>query len=328
MLGTSTLRRILRRPAIRRSTRAQMGGVVALVGRLVDIAATLTQLSFEPSSGSDQTAIAELGRDRREHSHRSDEPANSRRDSYSIPMTNSRLVFHCLREMEKPVDAHSSSVRGFSIDGRIPAVFGRHTAIDLVSPDAFVNPEHLKFALKGCLAASAVTSSTTPSPGRASATAVTTCLLTALSTIGASRQKQILRLRGRRGGRRSVSGWARRSSFCRHLDSIAGFTLLFMLVTALASWFMTSSPRLSYFGLQVALAFYLINLQEFAMQTSLAVARDRVVGVLLGLFMMWLVFDQLWGAPAAVEMKRAFISTLRLLAQLAREPLRGTSGGD
>ena len=59
------------------------------------------------------------------------------------------------------------------------------------------------------------------------------------------------------------------------------------------------------------------------MQTSLSVARDRVVGILLGLLMMWLVFDQLWSAPAAVEMKRTFISTLRLLAQLVGEPLPG-----
>ena len=84
---------------------------------------------------------------------------------------------------------------------------------------------------------------------------------------------------------------------------------------------MTSSPRLSYFGLQVALAFYLINLSEFKMQTSLAVARDRVVGILLGLFVMWLVFDQVWGAPASVEMRRMFVSNLRSLAQLVREPL-------
>jgi multidrug resistance protein MdtO len=76
--------------------------------------------------------------------------------------------------------------------------------------------------------------------------------------------------------------------------------------------------------LQVALAFYLINVQEFAEQTSLSLARDRVVGILLGLFIMWLVFDQLWGSPAAVEMKRTFISNLRLLAQLVREPLPGT----
>lgn len=56
------------------------------------------------------------------------------------------------------------------------------------------------------------------------------------------------------------------------------------------------------------------------MQTSLAIARDRVIGILLGLFIMWLVFDQLWGAPAAVQMKKTFISNLQFIAQLAREP--------
>jgi len=78
---------------------------------------------------------------------------------------------------------------------------------------------------------------------------------------------------------------------------------------------------LSYFGFQIVVIFCLMNLQEFARQTSLAAARDRVVGVGLGLCMMWLAFDQLWSAPVAVEMKMAFISSLRLLAQLSREPL-------
>jgi multidrug resistance protein MdtO len=68
-------------------------------------------------------------------------------------------------------------------------------------------------------------------------------------------------------------------------------------------------------------AFYLINLQEFKIQTSLAVARDRVVGILLGLLMMWLAFDLLWSSPAGVQMKSSFVSALRLLAQFAREPV-------
>src|SRR5262249_4151365 len=106
-----------------------------------------------------------------------------------------------------------------------------------------------------------------------------------------------------------------------YIESITGFLLLFVFVTALSSWFLTASPRLSYFGIQVALAFSLVNLQEFAIQTSLSVARDRVVGVLLGLFMMWLVFDRLWSAPAVVEMKRSFVLNLRLMAELARDPL-------
>ena len=96
-----------------------------------------------------------------------------------------------------------------------------------------------------------------------------------------------------------------------------------MLATGAAAWFLTSSPRFSYFGSQFAVAFYLINLGEFRIQTSLVPARDRVVGILLGLFMMWLIFDQLWGASAVVEMKRTFISNLRLLAQLVKDPFSG-----
>jgi multidrug resistance protein MdtO len=106
-----------------------------------------------------------------------------------------------------------------------------------------------------------------------------------------------------------------------YLDSITGFTVFFILVTALAAWFMTSSPRLSFFGLQLGAVFFVINMQKFARETSLTVARDRVAGAFLGLLIMWLIFDQLWSVPASVEMKRVFISTVRLLAQFAREPV-------
>jgi multidrug resistance protein MdtO len=111
-----------------------------------------------------------------------------------------------------------------------------------------------------------------------------------------------------------------------YLDSITGFTLLFLVVTSIAAWLATSSPRLSYFGVQFAIAFYLIHLQEFSIQTSLGVARDRVAGILLGLFMMWLVFDRLWASSATVEMRRTFISNLRSLGQFVREPLPGKEG--
>jgi multidrug resistance protein MdtO len=84
---------------------------------------------------------------------------------------------------------------------------------------------------------------------------------------------------------------------------------------------MTSSPRLSYFGVQIAVAFCLIHLNSFAIEPSLSIARDRVVGILFGLIMMWFVFDQLWGASAVSDMKRAFLSAVRLLAQFAREPI-------
>jgi multidrug resistance protein MdtO len=108
-----------------------------------------------------------------------------------------------------------------------------------------------------------------------------------------------------------------------YLDSITGFTVLFIAVSVVGAWFATSSPRLAYFGIQIIVAFYLINLQEFKEQISLGIARDRVVGILLGLVTMWLVFDQLWPTLAAVEIKKTFISNLRTLAEFERQPLVG-----
>jgi multidrug resistance protein MdtO len=60
MLGTSSLRRLLHRSGYSIQYRAQMSGVVALVGRLVDITATLTGLSFEPT-GTDAEQLRNLG---------------------------------------------------------------------------------------------------------------------------------------------------------------------------------------------------------------------------------------------------------------------------
>ena len=320
MLGTSMLRRVLRRSDYSPHYRSQMSGVVALVGGLVDVAATLTQFRFEPSS-TDQKQLRNLAATIA--SIRTD--LMNRRIPVSIqfnPNDRPSRGVPLLLEMEIKVALISQVVAGSkSMDEYLPPSDDLPRA-KLVVPDALTNPEHLKFALKGCFAASLcyIIYNSVAWPGIS--TAVTTCLLTGLTTIGSSRQKGILRIAGALIGGFLI-GMGSQMFILPYLDSIAGFTILFILVTVFSSWFMTSSPRLSYFGLQAALAFYLINLQDFAAQTSLSIARDRVVGILLGLFMMWLVFDHLWGSRAAVEMKKTFVSSLRSLAQLEREPLPG-----
>lgn len=75
------------------------------------------------------------------------------------------------------------------------------------------------------------------------------------------------------------------------LDSIVGFALPFAAVSATAAWVAASSPRLSYFGRQMALAYYLTMFQGWGITASLATSRDRLMGILLGLPLMWLVFD-------------------------------------
>jgi multidrug resistance protein MdtO len=314
--GTSLLRRALRRSDYSPQYSVEIGGVAALVGRLVGLAATLTQLSFELSA-SDQRRFRNLAET--VAAIRGD--LTNRRMPASVQFNDDRQAAGSaplLGEMEDTVTLIPEAFADSRLVQDLPSPEEKRRGTLIVS-DALANPEHVQFALKGCLAASVcyLIYNLVAWPGIS--TAVTTCLLTALTTIGSSHQKQILRIIGAIFGG-FVIGMGSQAFILPYCDSIAGFVVLFVAVTALSSWFMTSSPRLSYFGIQVAVAFYLINLDGFKMQTSLSVARDRVMGILIGLFIMWLVFDQLWGAPAAVQMKKTFISNLESIAQLAREP--------
>jgi multidrug resistance protein MdtO len=225
-----------------------------------------------------------------------------------------------LREMENTIALIPQAFAGSRSIDEYQAPSEESPRSRLIAADAFVNSEHIRFALKGCLAVGACyfIYNAIDWPGMG-VPVMLTCFFTAASTIGTSRQRQVLRFAGFFVGGILI-GMGSQVFILPYLDSIAGFTVFFMLVTALAAWFMTSSPRLSYFGLQLGTVYFVINMQKFARETSLSVARDRVAGVFLGLLMMWGIFDRILGAPASVEMRRVFISTLRLLAQFAREP--------
>jgi multidrug resistance protein MdtO len=318
MLGTSRVRRLLRRSDYAVHYRAQMNAVLAAVGRLVDGAAIVGELRGELTSN-DRARLRNLA---------------GVIDTVRMDLLNRRipgsLEFSAdgevssnipwLYPMEEMVALIPQAFADSQAMGEyVPAVDDERQS-KLLSADAFTGLRHIKFALRGCLAASIayILYNAIDWPGIS--TAVTTCLLTALTTIGSSRQKQVLRFSGAAVGG-FVFGMGAQIFILPHVDTIFGFTLLFVFVTVVSAWFMTCSPRLSYFGVQAALAFYLINLQEFAVVTSLSVARDRVVGVLLGLFTMWLVFDQLSGTSATEAMKKAFVQDFRLMAQVIREPL-------
>jgi len=317
MLGTSRLRRALRRSAASLNYGEHMGAVVALVGRAVDVAAGLMQLS--PQFSKD---------DRKRLRALADNLATIRADLQAerVPRPirladNARFnSVPLLGELEKTVGLIPEVFAGLqSLSAYAPLPPGHAPPARLLVADAFTNPEHVKFALKGCVAASLCYVIYTSLAWPGISTAVITCFLTALTTIGASHQKQVLRITGALAG--GAAGLLAQIFILPSVDSITGFTLLFLVFTFPAAWLITSGPRLSYFGVQFAYAFYFINLSEFTIQTSLTIPRDRVAGILLGLAIMWLVFDQLWGAPAIVEMRSAFLSLVRALARLAREPL-------
>jgi uncharacterized membrane protein YccC len=159
--------------------------------------------------------------------------------------------------------------------------------------DAFSNRAYQMFALKGCLAATTcyLTWAGLGWPGLGVCTV--TCVIAApLSTPGSSRQRLTTRILGLFTGG-VICGVGSQIFLLPSVDSIVGFTLLFAIVSAAAAWVATSSPRLSYFGRQMALAYYLTMFQGWGITASLSTSRDRLMGILLGLIVMWLVLDAL-----------------------------------
>jgi multidrug resistance protein MdtO len=319
-VGTSRLRRLIVRSEYSSHFKAQMGTSIALLGRLVDVAANF-QLALSERTGPIDPAerqrclqLADEVRGLCTDLMQRQLPREIRRPSREVP---SQLPF--LTTMERTVALIPKAFSGSdSVNTLITAPLDEEGPVRIFAADAFSNPAHVQFALRGTLAAMVcyVTYLAIDWPGLS--TSVVTCFITALTTIGSSRQKQVLRLSGTFFGG-IVFGMGAQVFVLPYLDGIAGFTVLYVVVTAIAAWVATSSARLSYMGVQIALAFYLINLQEFTIQTSLSVARDRVFGVLLGLISMGIFYDLLWQRNAVNEMQLVFAQNLEKFAELAEQ---------
>ncbi len=323
-LGVSRTRRQLLRSGYPQQFIARMNIAVALLGRLTDLASSMhairapKSVTIQPSDRERCLRLAEqIAELRRSLAQEKLPPV------IDIPSQTQPSGLPLLPEME-------------SIVALIPHAFSGSESLDdlfrpppleeaqprLFVPDAFSNPEHLKFAIRGGLAALLAYVVYQSVDWTGISTAMITCVATALTTIGSSRQKQFLRLGGVVVGG-LIFGFGAQVFILPYVDSIVGFTVVFAIVTAISAWIATATPRLSYLGVQVALAWYLINLQEFTIQSSLSDARDRVVGTLLGLTCMWLVFDRLWVKDALQEMQEAFCRNLQMLAELMERPRTG-----
>ncbi len=317
-LGTSRIRRQLIRSGYPPQVVAQMNAAAAMLGRLTDLAASMRivrsnlPMALSTSDKDRCLRLADQISQLRQALQQRELP-----QAVNLPDEAKPSELPLLPEMERTVALipHAFSGSDESAEQFFLPPLDAEARPGLFVADAFTNSDHLKFALRGSLATMLAYVVYQSIDWTGLSTSVATCIITALSTIGSSRQKQFLRLGGAIIGG-IVIGMGAQVFVLPYLDSITGFTVLFVVVTAISAWLSTSTPRLSYLGVQLALAFYLINLQEFAIQSSLAIARDRVFGVLLGLLCMWLVFDRLWVKDALQEMEEAFARSLRLLAEL------------
>jgi multidrug resistance protein MdtO len=311
MIGVSRLRRLALSASSSHGDTARLSTAVSLVGRLVDILAPFR--SFDTLTPNDAPRIQALvdqiaklqqklrARDRKQVIQALRTPSDG-----PLILLGLEQTLDMLRMSLSPVPGVS-----FALDQINPA------PPTILKPDAFHNPEHLNFALRGCLASTLCYFIFNAIFWPGLNTSLFTCVVTAITSIGASRQKQLLRFSGALCGG-VVLGISSQVLILPMLDTVAGFTVMFAAVTAVAAWILTSSPRLSYFGNQLALAFYLIQLRGPSPQTNLAIARDNIMGIMLGLVMMWLVFEKLGSKPAVQVMRELFAENLHLMAEYGR----------
>jgi len=320
MIGTGRLRMTLQRQGLDPTRRAQRSALISLSNRLTGLAANLMRTPAQPSDddvirlralsdrlGSIRTELRRTG------IISASQPALEGRPSSRFPM---------LQEMERSVALLTEVFQPGEIVDGFRNTRGRDWWQALFVPDAFQNPEYLRFAFAGCLSASVcyVLYNALDWPGIN--TSVLTCIVTALSTVGTSLQAQFLRLAGFVVGG-LVLGISAQILILPAIDTIFGFAIFFAAVTAIAAWFATSSPRLSYFGVQIALAFYFVHLQDFQIQTDLTIARDRVLGVFLGILAMGFIFDRFGTKSDAEQLQKLLVQNIRMLAQLGVCPVVG-----
>jgi len=152
-------------------------------------------------------------------------------------------------------------------------------------------------------------------------TAMITCFFVAQESLGATIHKFTLRLTGAVIG--GAVGMLSLFLVLPRLDSGGGLAIFVGVVTLLATWFATASPRISYAGWQFAFAFYLVVLQGFERSTKMAGARDRALGIILGNILMVLVFTYLWPARVAPKIADGIARALDALADLVSVEVSG-----
>jgi multidrug resistance protein MdtO len=192
--------------------------------------------------------------------------------------------------------------------------------VPLVTRSELTNHDAVAFALKISLCATLcyIIYFALNYPGIS--TAVTTVLIAGLSTSGATKQKLTYRVVGSAIGG-LVFGLGAITFLLPSMDSIASLILLVGSVTFLAAWISTGRI-FGYVGMQIAYAFYFVAVAGSGAPTELAPARDRLVGILLALAIMWFVFDQIWPVRTITAMRKALATVLRDAAGLFRLPDR------
>ncbi|CCV52291.1 FUSC family protein [Yersinia enterocolitica] len=184
--------------------------------------------------------------------------------------------------------------------------------------DALTNPVHQQFALKTTAAALICYLIYTALDWQDIHTAMITCYVAALGTTGETVHKLALRIIGCLIG--ALMGVLSIIFIIPHMNDIGQLMALVFGCILLAAWVSCGSERIAYAGVQVGLAFLLTVLQGFGPSTDLGVALDRVLGILLGNLVVYVIFTQLWPVAITDAVRIHISNALKSLTNLAVLP--------
>lgn len=185
--------------------------------------------------------------------------------------------------------------------------------------DALTNPTYQHFALKTTGAAILCYLIYTALDWQDIHTAMVTCYVAALGTTGETLHKLTLRIVGCLIG--AAMGIFSILFLMPHMTSIDELMVLVFVGTLGAAWVSSGSERISYAGVQVGLAFLLTVLQGFGPDVHLSVATDRIIGILLGNTVLFLVFTYVWPVSAVQTVQRKLSDVLDTLQRQVDKPV-------
>lgn len=180
--------------------------------------------------------------------------------------------------------------------------------------DAFTNPEHVHYAVKttGAAMFCYVLYSLLDWPGIH--TSFITCYIVSLGTTAETVEKLTLRILGCLVG--AAAGIGAIVFVVPWLTSIDALMALVFIGAFPAAYVAAGSQRISYVGFQMAFAFFLCVVQGSAPAFDMTIARDRVIGILLGNLIVYVLFTNLWPVSVTKRIDPAMATLLRSLGAM------------
>lgn len=174
--------------------------------------------------------------------------------------------------------------------------------------DAFTNPNHKYFAIKTTCAALICYVFYDYFAWQGIHTAMITCYVVALTSVGETVHKLTLRIIGCLIG--AFIGIISLIYIIPHLSDVFSLMVLIFFCILPAAWVAAGNERISYAGVQVGLAFLLTVLHGFKPSFDLDVASDRILGILLGNIVMYIMFTKVWPVSIMTAVNKQIKSIL------------------